>query len=65
MKLISTLISTAICGFFSTYALAVDSPCLTDPNSQECLNFVPEPGSLWLVGIGLAGAVLVARFFKK
>ena len=61
MKLINKFASAVVCGAYSTFAMADISCDLAGLNCVE----IPEPGSLWLVGIGLAGAVLVARFFKK
>ena len=64
MKLISRFASAVVCGTYSTYAMADILVC-TPVGSSNCVLVVPEPSSLWLVGVGLAGAVLVARFFKK
>ena len=64
MKLISKFVGAMIGVTYSTYAMADILVC-DPPGSANCVLVVPEPSSLWLVGLGLAGAVLVARFFKK
>lgn len=48
--------------FVVTVGSALADPCGA-PGLPDCV--VPEPSSLPLVIVGLVGAVLVGRFFKK
>lgn len=54
MKKISTFLVAVSCGLVATSGVAFAAP-----------NFVPEPGSLALVALGVVGAVLFARKGKK
>lgn len=58
MKSIATIVAAAAATLLSsTSAFAVG--CL--PADPTCVNTVPEPGSLALVALAIAGAVVVAR----
>ena len=54
MKTISKFVGAATAGLLATTSVVFAAP-----------NFVPEPSSLWLVGLGIAGVVVLSRKGKK
>lgn len=62
MKKISKFIGAIVTGFFTMAGTAMAAPCGA-PGLPDCQ--VPEPGSLYLMALGVVGAVVVARYFKK
>lgn len=62
MKSTLKFVSQAVAGTLVTSGMAFASACGV-PGTPACA--VPEPGSLSLVVLGVAGAVVVSRFFKK
>lgn len=57
MKLIQTLLGAV----FALAAAGSSFAAVCDPADPNCANVVPEPGSLALVALAIAGAALVAR----
>lgn len=62
MKSISKFIGAVAAGFFALCGTAMADPC-GGAGLPACV--VPEPGSLPLVLLAVAGAVVVARIFRK
>ncbi len=62
MKKIGKFIGAIVTGFFTMAGTVMAAPC-GGPNLPPCQ--VPEPGSLYLVALGVVGAVAVARYLKK
>ena len=54
MKSIIKFVAAATAGLMATSSVVFAAP-----------SFVPEPGSLWLVGLGIAGVVILSRKGKK
>ena len=54
MKTISKFVGAATAVLLATTSVVFAAP-----------NFVPEPSSLWLVGLGIAGVALFSRRGKK
>ena len=54
MKTISKFVGAVTAGLLATTSVVFAAP-----------NFVPEPSSLWLVGLGIAGVALFSRRGKK
>ena len=59
MKSIRNLLGALAAFAASSSSFAVG--CLPNDPDPTCVNLVPEPGSLALVAIAIAGVVLVAR----
>ena len=57
MKLIQTLVGAV----FALAAASSSFAGICDPADPTCANQVPEPGSLALVALAIAGVALVAR----
>ena len=54
MKSIIKFVVAVVAGLMATSGVVFAAP-----------NFVPEPSSLWLVGLGIAGVVILSRKGKK
>jgi len=61
MKSMSKFMAGTAAGFFALCSAVLAAPCGVAP-APAC--DVPEPSSLWLVAVGIAGVVFVARKLK-